>query len=198
MSLSTITLAEALQVLQLPRTVGAHPDDGGEIIAANGRYGPFLKWGDETRSVDTEEQLLTVTVDEAVKILAEPKKFGRRKAAPAPPLKELGNDVVSEKPMVVKDGRFGPYVTDGETNASLRKGDTIENLTPERAMELLQIRRDAGPAKKARKGAKKAPAKKVAKKATAKGASKKAAAKKTTGKKAPAKAGEPAAPPAEP
>jgi DNA topoisomerase-1 len=184
MSLSTITLEEALQVLQLPRVVGAHPEDGGEIIAANGRYGPFLKWGDETRSVDTEEQLLTVTVDEAVKILAEPKKFGRRKTAPAPPLKELGNDPVSEKPVVVKEGRFGPYVTDGETNASLRKGDTIENVTIERAAELLQIRRDAGPAKKARKGAKKAPAKK-------------AAAKKAT-KKAPAKrAAKRAAPPAE-
>ena len=178
MSLSTITLAEALQVLQLPRVVGAHPEDGGEIIAANGRYGPFVKWGAETRSLDSEEQLLTVTIDDAVKVLAEPKKFGRRKTAPAPPLKELGDDIVSEKPMVVKDGRFGPYVTDGETNASLRKGDSIENITNERASELLQIRRDAGPAKKARKGAKKAPAKKAAKKATKKKAAKKAPAKK--------------------
>ena len=88
-----------------------------------------------------------------MKVLAEPKKFGRRRAAPAPPLQELGNDPVSEKPVVVKDGRFGPYVTDGETNASLRKGDTVENITIERAAELLQIRRDAGPAKKARKSA---------------------------------------------
>ncbi len=176
MSLSTITLEEALQVLQLPRVVGAHPSDGGEIIAANGRYGPFLKWGEETRSVDTEEELLTISVDDAVKVLAEPKKFGRRKAAPAPPLKELGNDPVSEKPVVVKDGRFGPYVTDGETNASLRKGDTVENVTIERAAELLQIRRDAGPAKKARKGAKKAPSKKPAKKTAKKAA--KAPAKK--------------------
>ena len=178
MSLSTITLAEALQVLQLPRVVGAHPEDGGEIIAANGRYGPFVKWGVETRSIDSEEQLLTVTIDDAVKVLAEPKKFGRRKTAPAPPLKELGDDIVSEKPMVVKDGRFGPYVTDGETNASLRKGDSIENITNERASELLQIRRDAGPTKKARKGAKKAPAKKAAKKATK---------KKKVAKHAPAK-----------
>jgi DNA topoisomerase-1 len=146
MSLSTITLEEALQILQLPRTVGAHPADGGEIIAANGRYGPFLKWGEETRSVDTEEQLLTISVDEAVKVLAEPKKFGRRKAAPAPPLKELGNDPFSEKPVVVKDGRFGPYVTDGETNASLRKGDEPEALTIERALELLAERRAKGPA----------------------------------------------------
>ena len=93
-------------------------------------------------------------------VLAEPKKFGRRKAAPAPPLKELGNDPVSEKPVVVKDGRFGPYVTDGETNASLRKGDTVENVTIERAAELLQIRREAGPAKKAPQGAAKKAAKK--------------------------------------
>ncbi len=183
MSLSTITLDEALQVLQLPRVVGPHPDDGGEIVAANGKFGPYVKWGDETRSVDTEEQLLTITADEAVKVLAEPKKFGRRKAAPAPPLKELGHDPVSEKLVVVKDGRFGPYVTDGETNASLRKGDSVENVTIERAAELLQIRRDAGPAKKARKTVKKAPAKKAAKK---------------TGKRAPAKkAAKKAAPPAD-
>ena len=180
MSLSTITLGEALSVLQLPRIVGTHPDDGVEIIAANGRYGPFVKWGDETRSVDAEEQLLTVTVDDAVRILAEPKKFGRRKTAPAPPLKELGDDPVSEKPVVVKEGRFGPYVTDGETNASLRKGDTVENVTIERAAELLQIRREAGPAKKTTKKA----AKKTAKK-TAKKAAKRAPAKKTAKKAAP-------------
>jgi DNA topoisomerase-1 len=177
MTLSTLTLDEALQLLRLPRTVGAHPDDGKEIVAANGRYGPYVKWGDETRSLESEEQLLTVTLDEAVKLLAEPKRFGRRRAAPAPPLRELGNDPVSEKPVVVKDGRFGPYVTDGDTNASLRKGDTVENITIERAAELLQIRRDAGPAKKARKGAKKAPAKKstAKKKAPAKKAAKKSA-----------------------
>ncbi len=182
MSLSTVTLEEALRLLSLPRTVGPHPDDGAEIVAANGRYGPYVKWGEETRSLECEEQLLTVTLDEAVRILAEPKKFGRRRAAPVPPLKELGNDPVSEKPVVVKDGRFGPYVTDGETNASLRKGDTIENITIERAAELLQIRREAGPAKKARKAAKKAPAKKAAKKATKK---KKAPAKKAAKKAAP-------------
>jgi DNA topoisomerase I len=178
MSLSTLTLDEAVKLLSLPRTVGAHPDDGKEVVAANGRYGPYVKWGDETRSLESEEQLLTVALDEAVKVLAEPKKFGRRRAAPAPPLKELGNDPVSEKPVVVKDGRFGPYVTDGETNASLRKGDTVENVTIERAAELLQIRREAGPAKKARKGAKKAPAKKAAKKTTKKRAPAKKAAKK--------------------
>jgi DNA topoisomerase-1 len=115
-------------------------------------------------------------VDDAVKLLAEPKRFGRRRAAPAPPLRELGVDPVSEKPVVVKDGRFGPYVTDGETNASLRKGDTVENVTIERAAELLQIRREAGPAKKARKATKKA-AKKTAKKSTKAGAKRKAPAK---------------------
>jgi DNA topoisomerase-1 len=125
-------------------------------------------------------------------VLAQPKQFGRRRAAPAPPLRELGPDPVSGQPVVVKDGRFGPYVTDGETNASLRKGDTVENVTIERAAELLQIRRDAGPAKKARKGAtKKAAAKK-------KPAAKKAAAKKAPAKKAAAKkaaADQPAEPP---
>ena len=181
MSLSTLTLVDALQLLQLPRVVGAHPEDGAEILAANGRYGPFVKWGAETRSLDSEEQLLSVTLEEAVKVLAEPKKFGRRKAAPAPPLKELGNDPVSEKPVVVKDGRFGPYVTDGDTNASLRKGDTIENVTIERAAELLQMRRDAGPSTKARRGTKKASVKKASvKKASVKKASaRKASAKKT-------------------
>jgi DNA topoisomerase-1 len=179
MSLSTITLDEALQLLQLPRVVGEHPE-GGEIVASNGKFGPYLKWKDETRSIDAEEKLLTVGLEDALAVLAQPKTYGRRKAAPAPPLKELGNDPVSEKPVVVKDGRFGPYVTDGETNASLRKGDTVENVTIERAAELLQMRRDAGPAKKARKATtKKAPAKKTAKKAT-KATTKKAAAKKAT------------------
>jgi DNA topoisomerase I len=182
MTLSTITVDEALQLLSLPRVVGEHPE-GGEIIAANGRYGPFLKWGDETRSLDSEEKLLTVGVDEAVQVLAQPKTFGRRKSAPAPPLRELGDDPASGKPMVVKDGRFGPYVTDGETNASLRKGDTVEELTVERASELLQIRREAGPVKRGRK---KAAAKKTsARKSTAKktAAKKKAAAKKAAAKK---------------
>jgi DNA topoisomerase-1 len=160
--------------------VGEHPD-GGEIIAANGRYGPYLKWGDETRSLESEEQLLTVGLDEAVRLLAEPKRFGRRAAAATAPLRELGEDPVSGKPIVVKDGRFGPYVTDGETNASLRKGDTVEGVTTERAAELLQLRREAGPAKRARK---KATAKKAAGRQTA---AKKTAAKKVAGRKAAAK-----------
>jgi DNA topoisomerase-1 len=180
MTLATLTLEEALQLLSLPRVVGVHPE-GGEIVAANGRYGPYLSWKDETRSLDTEEKLLTVDVDEAVAVLAQPKTFGRRRAAPQPPLRELGDDPVSGKPVVVKDGRFGPYVTDGETNASLRKGDTVEEVTIERAAELLQMRREAGPAKKGGR------AKKAAKKATKKTAKK--ATKKATKKAAPRKEG---------
>ncbi|MGE3620178.1 MAG: type I DNA topoisomerase [Acidimicrobiia bacterium] len=183
MRLDTLTLDEALSVLSLPRTVGVHPD-GGEIVAANGRYGPYLTWGEETRSLDDEAQLLTVTVDEAVAVLAQPKTFGRRRAQPAAPLRELGADPVSGKPVVVKDGRFGPYVTDGETNASLRKGDTVADITIERAAELLQMRRDAAPTTRGRKKAaakkaapRKAAAKKATKKATAKAASKRVAKK---------------------
>jgi DNA topoisomerase-1 len=127
-----------------------------------------VKKGSDSRSLDDEEQLFTVTLDRARELFAQPKTRGRRAAA-APPLKELGNDPVSGRPMVVKDGRFGPYVTDGETNASLRRGDSIEELTDERAAELLADRRSRGPAKKtAKKAAKKAPAKKPAKKAPAK------------------------------
>ncbi len=174
MTLERMTVEDALTLLRLPRTVGEHPQ-GGEIVAANGRYGPYVKWGDETRSIDSEERLLTVTLDEAVDVLAQPKKFGRSRAAPQPPLRELGVDPVSEKPVVVKDGRFGPYVTDGETNASLRKGDTVEEVTIERAAELLQIRRETAPVKKPRK-------KVAAKKATKAG---KATKKRSAAKKAP-------------
>ena len=187
MSLSTLTLEDALRLLTLPRVVGEHPD-GGDVVASNGKFGPYLKWKDETRSIDSEEKLLTVDLDEALAVLAQPKTYGRRRAAPAPPLKELGPDPVSEKPVVVKDGRFGPYVTDGETNASLRKGDTIENITSERAAELLQMRREAGPAKKVRKATTKKTAKKSAKKATTKkAATKQAPAKKASAMKASAK-----------
>jgi Uncharacterized C-terminal domain of topoisomerase IA len=186
MSLSTLTLEDALRLLTLPRVVGEHPD-GGDVVASNGKFGPYLKWKDETRSIDSEEKLLTVDLDEALAVLAQPKTYGRRRAAPAPPLKELGPDPVSEKPVVVKDGRFGPYVTDGETNASLRKGDTIENITSERAAELLQMRREAGPAKKVRKATTKKTAKKSAKKATTKKSAKKATTKKASAMKASAK-----------
>ncbi|MCW2815454.1 MAG: topA, partial [Nocardioides sp.] len=182
MSLDTITLDDAVKLLSLPRVVGADPESGEEITAQNGRYGPYLKKGTDSRSLTAEEQLFTVSLDEALKIYAQPKQRGR--AAAAPPLKELGNDPVSGQPIVVKSGRFGEYVTDGEYNATLRKDDSVESITTERAAELLADRRERGPAKKAAtKGAKKAPAKKSAAKKTA---TKKTAAKKTT-KKAAAK-----------
>jgi DNA topoisomerase-1 len=172
MSLDTITLEEAQRLLTLPRVVGEI--DGEEVTAQNGRYGPYLKKGTDSRSLETEEQLFTVDLEQAKAIFAQPKLRGRRTAA-APPLRELGADPVSGKPMVIKDGRFGPYVTDGETNASLRKGDSIEELTDERAAELLADRRARGPVKKAAKKAAKKPAKKAA--------AKKAPAKKATAKK---------------
>lgn len=177
MDLETVTLDDALKLLSLPRVVGVDPSNNEEITAQNGRYGPYLKRGTDSRSLATEEQMFTITLDEALKIYAEPKRRGRQAAA-APPLRELGTDPASGKPMVIKDGRFGPYVTDGETNASLRKGDDVQSITDERASELLADRRARGPAKKA---AKKAPAKKAAAKKTA---AKKAPAKKAAAKKA--------------
>jgi DNA topoisomerase-1 len=177
MSPETLTLDEALKLLTLPRTVGAAPD-GEEIQALNGRYGPYIKKGTDSRSLDSEEKLFTVTLDEALAIFAQPKQRGRRAAAA--PLKELGADPVTQGQVTVREGRFGPYVTDGETNASLRKGDDVETITIERAAELLADRRARGPVTK-KKATKKAAAKKTtAKKAgTTKAAAKKAAAKKT-------------------
>jgi len=174
MDLETVTLEDALKLLSLPRVVGVDPANNEEITAQNGRYGPYLKRGTDSRSLATEEQMFTITLDEALKIYAEPKRRGRQGAA-TPPLRELGHDPVSEKPMVIKDGRFGPYVTDGETNASLRKGDDVLSITDARASELLADRRARGPVKKA---AKKAPAKKAVKKAAAKKAPAKKAVKK--------------------
>ncbi|WP_455359969.1 type I DNA topoisomerase [Streptomyces sp. SYSU K21746] len=172
MSIDTVTLDEALKLMSLPRVVGVDAE-GVEITAQNGRYGPYLKKGTDSRSIESEDQLFTITLDEALAIYAQPKQRGR--AAAKPPLKELGTDPVSGRPVVVKDGRFGPYVTDGETNATLRRDDDVETITPERGYELLAEKRAKGPAKKT---AKKAPAKKApAKKATA---AKKTAAKKTT------------------
>ncbi|MFC8044481.1 type I DNA topoisomerase [Nocardia sp. NPDC057353] len=193
MDLATVTLEEALQLLSLPRVVGKDPATGDEITAQNGRYGPYLKKGTDSRSLADESQIFTVTLEDALKIYAEPKRRGRQAAA-APPLRELGADPVTEKPMVIKDGRFGPYVTDGETNASLRKGDEVESITDERAAELLAERRARGPVKKVAKktakkaAAKKTPAKKTATKTAAtKTATAKAAVKKAPAKKAPAK-----------
>jgi DNA topoisomerase I len=194
MSPSTITLDEALGLLSLPRTVGTDPATGEEIVALNGRYGPYLKRSSETRSLATEEELFTVTVEEAVRLFAEPKRRGR--ATASAPLREIGPDPVTGRPMVIRSGRYGPYVTDGETNASLREreGDTVEGLTAERAAELLQARRDAGPSTRgtrkstARKtGARKAAKKAATKKAPAKKAAKKAGAKQAAAKKAAAK-----------
>jgi DNA topoisomerase-1 len=179
MALDTVTLEDALKLMSLPRVVGTDAD-GVEITAQNGRYGPYLKKGTDSRSLEAEDQLFSITLDEALAIYAQPKARGR--AAAKPPLKELGTDPVSERPVVVKDGRFGPYVTDGETNATLRRDDEVESITPERGYELLAEKRAKSPAKKT---AKKSPAKKTtaAKKAPAKKAAS-AGAKKTPAKKA--------------
>ncbi|ORW31481.1 DNA topoisomerase I [Mycobacterium paraense] len=165
MDLQTVTLEDALKLLSLPRVVGVDPESGEEITAQNGRYGPYLKRGNDSRSLSTEDQIFDITLDEALKIYAEPKRRGRQSAS-APPLRELGADPASGKPMVIKDGRFGPYVTDGETNASLRKGDDVMSITDERAAELLADRRARGPAKRpAKKSTRRAPAKKATKRA---------------------------------
>jgi DNA topoisomerase-1 len=173
MSLDTVTLEQALRLLSLPRVVGKDPESGEEITAQNGRYGPYLKKGTDSRSLETEQQLFDITLEQALAIYAQPKARGR--AAAAPPLKELGADPVSGKPVVVKAGRFGEYVTDGEYNATLRKDDSVESITLERAAELLAERRAKGPVKKASKRpAKKSTAKKATKKTTKKAAAKKA------------------------
>jgi len=147
-----VTLDDALRLLSLPRSLGKDPADGNEITVQNGRYGPYVKKGTDSRSLTDEEQLFTFTLDEALAVLAQPKERGRRGTA-APPLKELGDDPVSKRPIVVKEGRFGTYVTDGETNATLRSGDDVDSLTPERAAQLLQDKRDKGPAPPKRKAA---------------------------------------------
>ncbi|WP_299446677.1 type I DNA topoisomerase [uncultured Phycicoccus sp.] len=173
MDLKTIELETALRLLSLPRVVGVDPESGEDITAQNGRYGPYLKKGSDSRSLTSEQQLFDITLDEALAIYAQPKQRGR--AAAKPPLAELGTDPVSGKPVVVKDGRFGPYVTDGETNATLRKDDDPEQITPERGYELLADKRAKGPAKKTAR-------KKATKKATTKKAATKKAAKKTAAK----------------
>jgi len=178
---ATLTFEQALELLRIPRPVGTDPDTGEEVVAHNGRFGPYLKRGSDTRSLGSEEQLLTVTLDEARALFAQPKQ--RRGRTAAPPLRELGTDPSTNLPVVLKEGRFGPYVTDGTTNASLRKGDTVEAIDMNRASELLAERRAAGPSTRKKKVAKKkAPAKKkVAKK---KAPAKKPAAKKAAAKKA--------------
>lgn len=176
MDLSTVTLEQALDLLSLPRVVGQDPESGADITAQNGRYGPYLKKGTDSRSLETEEQIFTVTLEQALEIFAQPKRR-RGQAAARGPLRELGEDPATGKPVVIKDGRFGPYFTDGETNVTLRRGDDPATVTPERAFELLAEKRAKGPAKK------RTTRKTTAKKTTAK----KTAAKKTTAKKAAAK-----------
>ncbi len=159
MSPETVTLDDALRLLTLPRLLGE--SEGEPVTAQNGRYGPYISRGKESRSLESEEQLFTVSLEDALALLAQPKLRGRAATA-RPPLKELGTDPASGKPMVVKEGRFGPYVTDGETNASLRKGDDLDTLDDERAIELLAERRARGPAPKKTPTRKKAPARKAA------------------------------------
>jgi DNA topoisomerase-1 len=191
MTPEALTFEQAMELLAIPRVVGTDAETGEEVVAHNGRFGPYLKRGTDTRSLASEEQLLTVTLDEAKALFAQPKtRRGRGQAAG--PLRELGTDPETSLPVVLREGRFGPYVTDGTTNASLRRGDEIETVTIERAAELLAERRAAGPSTKKR-GAKKTAAKKTAaKKAPAKkaggaakaakkaGGAAKAAAKKAT------------------
>ena len=179
MELASLDIDTALQLLTLPRSLGKDPAEGEEITAQNGRYGPYLKKGTDSRSIQAESQLFTITLEEALAIYAQPKQHGRAAAAP---LKELGDDPVSGRPMVVKEGRFGAYVTDGETNATLRKDDQPETITPERGAELLAEKRSRGPV--TRKRAAKKTAKKSATKKTAKKSAKKSATKKTAKKSA--------------
>jgi DNA topoisomerase-1 len=183
MNVERFSMKDAEDLLSLPRTLGNDPADGEPITAQNGRFGPYISKGKDSRTISSEEHLLTISLDEALALLAQPRTFGRGRAAPKPPLKEFGNDPVSGKPVVAKEGRFGEYVTDGETNAGLKRGDILADMTPERAYELLQLRREyiaenGGAPKKAsakKAAAKKSPAKKAAVK---KAAVKKAAAKK--------------------
>jgi DNA topoisomerase-1 len=176
MTLDTVTIDDAVRLLSLPRVVGVDPADGEEITAQNGRYGPYLRKGTDSRSLENEEQMFSVTLEQALAIYAQPKQRGRRAAQP--PLRDLGADPVTGLQLLVKDGRFGPYVTDGETNATLRRTDVPETITIERAAELLADKRAQGPstkkrtARKATKKAAKRPAKKTAKKATKKTAKK--------------------------
>jgi DNA topoisomerase-1 len=148
MALDTVTLDQALKLLSLPRVLGEL--DGEQVTVQNGRYGPYAKKGTDSRSLESEDQLFTLTLAEAKELFAQPKTRGRRTGAAAPPLRELGEDPATGKPMVIKDGRFGPYVTDGETNASLRKGDEVASITVQRGAELLADRRAAPPSTRRR------------------------------------------------
>jgi DNA topoisomerase I len=181
MDLDSVTLDDALRLLTLPRTLGEL--DGEPVTVQNGRYGPYVKKGTDSRSLETEEEMFTVTLDEAKQMFAQPKPRGRAaRAAAAPPLRELGSDPASGKPIVLREGRWGPYVTDGETNASLRKSDAPESITPQRAVELLAERRLAAPAPRRRTTGSARTAR-----PTARSAAPKSAASKSTAKSAAAK-----------
>jgi DNA topoisomerase-1 len=195
MVLDRITMVDAEQLLTLPRTLGVDPADGEPITAQNGKFGPYLQKVKDYRTIENEEKLLTITLDEALSIYALPKVFRRGRAAStnSGPMREFGSDPASGRPVVAKDGKFGVYVTDGEVNASLGKGDRLEDMLPERAYELLAVRREVmiekglvpGQKSPSKRGApKKAAVKKPAAKKAA--APKKAAAKKPAKKKAAA------------
>ncbi|MDU7239276.1 type I DNA topoisomerase [Actinomyces sp.] len=175
MDLATVSLEEALQLLSLPREIGKD-EEGAPITAQNGRYGPYIKRGTDSRSLESEEQIFSLSLEDALALLAQPKTRGRRAAKP--PLREFGLDPVSQKKVTVKDGRWGPYITDGTTNISVPSSESVEGLSEERAFELLAEKRAKGPAKR--------PARKTTtkKKATRKTTAKKPAAKKTAAKKA--------------
>ena len=190
MDLSTVTLEQALDLLSLPRVVGQDPESGSDITAQNGRYGPYLKKDTDSRSLETEEQIFTVTLEQALELFAQPKRR-RGQSAARGPLRELGEDPATGKPVVIKDGRFGPYFTDGEINVTLRRGDDPATVTPERAFELLAEKRAKGPTKKRttrKTAAKKTTTKKtVAKKTATKKTAAKTATKTTTRKTAASK-----------
>ncbi|OLO53605.1 DNA topoisomerase I [Actinomyces oris] len=182
MDLSTVTLEQALDLLSLPRVVGQDPETGADITAQNGRYGPYLKKGTDSRSLETEEQIFTVTLEQALEIFAQPKR--RRGQAPARgPLRDLGQDPATDKPVVIKDGRFGPYITDGQTNVTVPRSEDPATISAERAFELLADKRAKGPAKK------RTTRKTAAKKTTKKAATKKTATKTTSSKAAASKEG---------
>ncbi len=190
MDLDSVTLDEALRLLTLPRTLGEI--DGEQVTVQNGRYGPYAKKGTDSRSLESEEQLFTLTLEQARELFAQPKQRGRAaSAAAAPPLRELGADSATGKPIVLREGRWGPYVTDGETNASLRKGDTAESISLQRAIELLAERRVSGPAPKRRSAGSGRPGGRTSGRAAAakSGAAKSGAAKSGAAKSGAAKSG---------
>ena len=183
MSIETASLGDALKLLSLPRVVGQDPESGVEITAQNGRYGPYLKKGTDSRSLETEDQIFSITLEQALEIYAQPKT--RRGRTAKPPLKELGTDPNSGKPVVIKDGRFGPYITDGTTNVTVPRASIIEDIDADQAYTLLAEKRAKGPTKK--RGTRKTTKKTAAKKPAKKTAAKKTTTKRTTAKKTTAK-----------